>query len=463
MEKEKYLPWETIIESLKQLTVKEQISLIVEMAVAGNPPAIEIFLDQMSSLDPRQQSILFGVLQQQTDEVFWKTMADFSATGLWNGKKVTIAPPTSPLNLSLRLQAKALLLSPAEPEVQATKINALLSLLTEPNAEARRLAAEVLGEKKVTKAVPLLMAMLEREPPGDIVAAISALGKIGAVEAIPMLKEFMHHPDKNVHGAAADALGEIGSPAIDVLREAAAHNDDHIRWHAAKTLQKIRDENVVPIFISLLDDPNYGVRWLAAKGLVALGEGIIPYLLSYMEKEDTSRWFRQSALHVIENVAGPTTKRDLQDLIESLKHSESAMNVPLHAHRALEKLSNREFPPIQVEKKELSEPLRFSPIVPPTEEELEEMPSLLQVLELKPYRCYHCGGASPTENPSPADRCPYCGYHLRTCHNCVYYEKSGCLLNQPYVVSSAVPGNRCPHFKFRKTELSLTEEARKNA
>ncbi len=452
---DEYLPWEAVIETLKELPAERQLSLIVEMAVAGNPPATEILLEQMSSLDPKQQSFVFGILQRQTDEDFWKVLTKFSATGLWRGKEVTIAPVKSPLNMSLRLQAKALLLSPLEPEVQEAQENALLSLLTESDAPARQLAAEVLGEKRVTRAVPMLLAMLERERPEDVVAAINALGKIGATEAIPLLEKFMEHPHKDIHRAAADALGEIGTPSLEVLRDAASHDNDHIRWHAAKTLQKIRDEKTVPILISLLDDPNYGVRWLATEGLISLGEGVLPYLLESLQKQDTNTWFRESALHVIENVAGPTTKREIQDLIESLKHPEMALNVPIYAHKALEKLSSRELPPIRVEKKELPEPPRFAPVPLPAEE-AREMPSLLHVLELKPFRCYHCGGASPTENPSPADRCPYCGYHLRTCHNCVYYERSGCMLNQPYVISSAIPGNRCPYFKFRKTRLPIS-------
>ncbi len=452
---EEYLPWETVIETLKDLPVEKQLNLIVEMAVAGNPPATEILLEQMSSLDPRQQSFVFDILQRQVDENFWKALTKFSATGLWLGKEVTIAPVKSPLNMSLRLQAKALLLSPLEPEVQEAQEKALIALLTEQDAPARQLAAEILGEKKVTKAVPLLMAMLERESPDDIVAAIVALGKIGAVEAIPRLRSFLEHPHGDIHRAAADALGEIGVSALDALREAAAHNDDHVRWHTAKTLQKIRDEKTVPILISLLDDSNYGVRWLAVEGLISMGEGVLPYLLQSLQEKETSIWFRESALHVIENVAGPSTKRDLEDLIESLKHADTALNVPLHAHKALEKLSSRELPPIKVEKKELHEPPRFAPMALAAEE-AKEIPSVLHVLELNPYRCYYCGGASPTENPSPADRCPYCGHHLRICHNCVYYERSGCMLNQPYVISSAIPGNRCPYFKFRKTKLPLS-------
>jgi HEAT repeat protein len=410
----------------------------------------------MSSLDPKQQSFLFSMLQRQIDENFWKVLTEFSATGLWKGKEVTIAPVKSPLNMNLRLQAKALLLSPLEPEVQEAQERALLSLLTEPNAPARQLAAEVLGEKRVTKAIPLLMGMLEKGSPEDIVAAINALGKIKAIEAITLLAEFMEHPDKDIHRAAADALGEIGAASLEVLRKAAAHDNDHIRWHAAKTLQKIRDERTVPILISLLDDPNYGVRWLAIEGLISLGEGVLPYLLRALQEQEANTWFRESALHVIENVTGPATKRELQDLIESLKHPETALNVPLHAHKALEKLSTRELPPIKVEKKELPEPPRFAPASVFPVGQTEEMASILHILELKPYRCHHCGGASPTENPSPADRCPYCGYHLRTCYNCVYYERSGCLLNQPYVISSAIPGNRCPYFKFRKTRLPLS-------
>ena len=68
------------------------------------------------------------------------------------------------------------------------------------------------------------------------------------------------------------------------------------------------------------------------------------------------------------------------------------------------------------------------------------------------YVCHHCGYPITNINPSPEDRCPNCGWHLRVCANCQFYDGVSCMLEEPYVMESAIRGNRCPHFKFRAIE-----------
>ncbi len=448
-------PWEEMVKELAGLTPSEQIDRLIDLAVKGVPPAIELLLEHMSSLDPVVHKAIFDRMSKKADVDFWEILIEFCATGLWKGMTVTIAPPSSPLNRSLRLQTKALCLSKMPPEVKKAQVEALLQLLDSKDAEIRYLAAELLGEMGASEAIQKLLEALETEDPKAKVAVLNALGKIGSPDTLEVIKEHLYHPHKDVHKAAAEALSNIGSDAIPVLKEAASDTDDHIRWHAAKALQHIHDEDVVPIFISLLDDPNYGVRWLAVDGLVSLGEAVIPPLLEELAKGEANLWFRQSAFVVLNRVAGPRLRKHLEPLLESLKHPESTAAVPLYARKALDAISGIELARIKAEKKSIREPYSVTQYPSGKLEAEEEVPSLLLPLQFNPYRCYHCGGASPTENPSPADQCPYCGYHLRTCYNCVYYENSGCLLDQPYVVSSAVPGNRCPHFRFKKTEIKF--------
>jgi HEAT repeat protein len=448
-------PWESMIAELEGLPPLEQIDKLIDLSVQGVPPAIELFLEHMSSLDPAVHRAMFDRMSRRTDIEFWKLLLEFCATGLWRGMTVTIAPPSSPLNRSLRLQAKALCLSDVSPEVRAAQVEALLDLLDSPERETKYLAAELLGELGTSEAIQKLLRTLDEEDPKAKVAVLNALGKIGGTETLDIIKKHLYHPHKDVHKAAADALGSIGPGAIPVLKEATEDSDDHIRWHAAKALQQIHDERVVPIFISLLDDPNYGVRWLAVEGLASLGEAVVPPLLEKLSKEETNLWFRQSAFQVLNRVAGPELRKRLEKLMDSMKHPESAAMIPLYAKQALDAVSKMHLAKIKAEKKPIREPYAVQQFPAGRFEGEEEVPSLLLPLQFNPYRCYHCGGASPTENPSPADVCPYCGYHLRTCYNCVYYENSGCLLNQPYVISSAVPGNRCPHFRFKKTEIKL--------
>ncbi len=68
------------------------------------------------------------------------------------------------------------------------------------------------------------------------------------------------------------------------------------------------------------------------------------------------------------------------------------------------------------------------------------------------YICHHCGYPITNIDPSPEDRCPNCGWHLRVCANCQFYDGVSCMLGEPYVMESAIRGNRCPKFKFRPVE-----------
>ncbi len=68
------------------------------------------------------------------------------------------------------------------------------------------------------------------------------------------------------------------------------------------------------------------------------------------------------------------------------------------------------------------------------------------------YVCHHCGYPVTNINPSPEDRCPNCGWHLRVCANCQFYDGVSCMLGEPYVMESAIRGNRCPKFTFRPVE-----------
>ena len=68
------------------------------------------------------------------------------------------------------------------------------------------------------------------------------------------------------------------------------------------------------------------------------------------------------------------------------------------------------------------------------------------------YVCHHCGYPITNINPSPDDRCPNCGWHLRVCANCQFYDGVSCMLGEPYVMESAIRGNRCPRFVFRPVD-----------
>ncbi len=75
------------------------------------------------------------------------------------------------------------------------------------------------------------------------------------------------------------------------------------------------------------------------------------------------------------------------------------------------------------------------------------------------YICHHCGYPISNPNPGPDDRCPNCGWHLHVCANCRFFDGINCMLGEPYALSSAIRGNRCPRFVFRAVDEGSEEES----
>ncbi|HVO70134.1 MAG TPA: HEAT repeat domain-containing protein, partial [Aggregatilineaceae bacterium] len=102
-------------------------------------------------------------------------------------------------------------------------------------------------------------------------------------------------------------LVDIGLPAVPFLVQALEDPDaeECARWEAAKALSDIGDPMAAPALIDVLgQDEQFGIRWLAAEGLIALGRnGLVP-LLNALIQRSNSAWLREGAHHVLRTLAG---------------------------------------------------------------------------------------------------------------------------------------------------------------
>jgi HEAT repeat protein len=140
------------------------------------------------------------------------------------------------------------------------------------------------------------------------------------------------------------ALTEIGEPAVVLLIGALANNDWHVRWEAAKALAEICDPSAAPALVGTLNDTRFGVRWLAAQGLICLGAGALqPVLQSLLHKGDSYwvRWGVQYVLHELMPKADPHIRDVLRPVTAALSGPEPSVEVPVAAKRALETLAQQ--------------------------------------------------------------------------------------------------------------------------
>jgi hypothetical protein len=146
---------------------------------------------------------------------------------------------------------------------------ALIRALEAPQAGARRVAAQVLGEREDAVAVGPLMRVLERDDdPGVRGAAARALGEIEDPTATDALARAIRDPHNTVRYEAARAIGKIGPPvAPPALVDALQDGDPGVRRAAARAVGEFEDPNLVPPLSPLIRDADPKVRRAAVRAL----------------------------------------------------------------------------------------------------------------------------------------------------------------------------------------------------
>jgi HEAT repeat protein len=143
------------------------------------------------------------------------------------------------------------------------------------------------------------------------------------------------------------SLVDIGSPAVPYLVQALEDPDvqECVHWEAAKALSDIGDPAAAPALVDVLgQDEHFGIRWLAAEGLIALERnGVVPLLNALIQRSD-SAWLREGAHHVLRILAGRGLNAQVAPVLTALEDIEPAVEVPPAAWAALDALSRTPAP-----------------------------------------------------------------------------------------------------------------------
>lgn len=140
------------------------------------------------------------------------------------------------------------------------------------NLMVRKNAIYYLGEKRVEKAVPLLINFLGPNEPKTIQRnAIIALGKIKQASSADPLIRLLQEGDDELRCEVIWALSQIKDPkAIRPL--AGLLNDRKTRLTAIWAMGQIGDKSAVPLLTELLAHENKFVRHNAAQSLKKIGK-----------------------------------------------------------------------------------------------------------------------------------------------------------------------------------------------
>ncbi len=147
--------------------------------------------------------------------------------------------------------------------------------------DGRDTVVEILGHRKVKKAVPALLALLAEKGEGKAFfghTVIPVLGDLGDKAAIPELKRVLSakaedlraglSPPERLKAYAARALWQLGDTSG---REFLKGELKHKRWverrYAAETIARYGTKDDIPLLALALDDDDWGVLQAASEGL----------------------------------------------------------------------------------------------------------------------------------------------------------------------------------------------------
>ncbi len=139
---------------------------------------------------------------------------------------------------------------------------------------------------------------------------------------IELLIKDLGDQDGMVRQRARNALTEIGDPAVDALIGAFKRKDQPAYYEAAKALSRIGSMKAIETLINALDDEDFSVQWVAAEGLIAIGQSAVKPLLKALALHSDSGRMRAGTHHVLHDwvhlgMVDERTEKILKSVLET--------------------------------------------------------------------------------------------------------------------------------------------------
>ena len=138
---------------------------------------------------------------------------------------------------------------------------------------------------------------------------------------------------------ARRCLVRQGDRAARALLAPLASDNPVLRTEAAEALLYIASPLAAHALVEALDDPEFGVRWLAAEALIALKcDGLIP-VLEGITRHSASLWFRQAAHHVLHDHYCEQLQDELRPVLAALGERVAQDTAPVAAGEVLRRIA----------------------------------------------------------------------------------------------------------------------------
>jgi HEAT repeat protein len=137
------------------------------------------------------------------------------------------------------------------------------------------------------------------------------------------------------------ALVNIGTRSVKPLIQAFSSKEEMKRWESAKALSQIGDSSTTVALIKALTDENFDIRWLAAEGLISIGEPALIPLLQELIRNPESEWLREGAHHYLHEINNEHLNAAIRPVLKALQSDEAHLEVPLAAESAINTLTSK--------------------------------------------------------------------------------------------------------------------------
>ncbi len=146
-------------------------------------------------------------------------------------------------------------------------------------------------------------------------------------------------PNSRRRAEIREQLLILGTAAIPALLSALADPSVLVRWQAAKALSQFHNPDTANDLMNAMEDEDFGVRWLAAEGLIAMGPASLEAVLQGLISCFPSIRMREGAHHVLHAMAdGGLHDETIEKLLRALQGLATQEEVGWAAERAWEKL-----------------------------------------------------------------------------------------------------------------------------
>ena len=146
-------------------------------------------------------------------------------------------------------------------------------------------------------------------------------------------------PNSRKRAEVRERMLAMGSAAIPALLAALTDASGTVRWQAAKALSQLHNPDTATDLMNAMEDDDFGVRWLAAEGLIGMGPASLEAVLQGLISCFSSLRMREGARHVLHALADSGLHDEtIERLLHTLQSLAPQDDVAWAAEQAWEKL-----------------------------------------------------------------------------------------------------------------------------